>query len=183
MPGNVVLRSFFLFASAHQALSLSLRRTADLGPLTPLEKEHFDHHVHSWWLDFLHDRPVDALAWGYPIDKNCGSAEYWSRSPEELKILRDPSFHAVAAALDRDERILYVLEAYFNATITGEQAVILKTLRRKVAEMRTEHENSDWRLPFGILGCKLGVNGCQVKVATVIQNFRLNSAYSNPWNY
>lgn len=134
----------------------------------------FDTFVNSWFDDFMARRPMDALSFGRRLD-GCGidghgGANPWGNSTNAGE----------AEGVRLDEERLAEMERRFGTSIgardaSDERHVTVLVLRNKVAEMRTEHEHGDFRLPFGSLGCKVSLMGCQARVPGLLRGLPMDT--------
>jgi len=137
----------------------------------------FDLFLEVWFEDFMARRPLDALSFGRKL-RGCGVKG--ARSASANPIWGDSTRSGEDASIAKDEQQLAELERRFGQTIgarpfSDERRLTLLVMREKVAEMRQEHAHGDFRLPFGSLGCKVGVMGCQVRVVDALRAFEVET--------
>lgn len=130
----------------------------------------FDAFLEEWFAEFMAQKPMDALSFGLR-PQNCGGN---SSTP----VWGDVSAAAEARAVASDGHRLAEMERRFGATIgardtSDERHVSYLVMQLKVEEMRQDHLHADLRLPFGPLGCRLGLMGCQVRVAGALRELEI----------
>lgn len=133
----------------------------------------FDAFLSEWFAEFMERRPLDALNFGLKL-RNCG-AEMPKRP-----VWGNVSAAGEAEELRQDLQRLAEMERRFGASVgqrdvADERYVSYLVMKQKVEEMRMEHQHRDFRLPFGPLGCRIGIMGCQKRVLHAIQGLPLAS--------
>lgn len=137
---------------------------------SPTLDREFDAFLEQWFQEFLERRPLDAFGFDGRLPNGCGK-----NSTTPPRLWGDVSSAAEAAAVEADEaKVREMQHRFANLMLRSaddERRISYRVLEEKVREMRVELEHSDFRLPFGSLGCRLGPMGCQADAARILREF------------
>jgi len=137
----------------------------------------FDDFLDSWFMDFMRRHPMEALGFGLQIP-GCGHA---SHNPQSSDLTwGNASTSMERRGIDVDIQRLEQMRQRFGSTIgkrpmSDERRITYDLMQKKVQEMEQDNLYEDIRVPFGPLGCKIGLMGCQVRVVGLLRGFAVSS--------